>query len=82
MCCVTLSELFFGETIGDTVYLQKIIYHFSRFCVCCMLSKKNFKLSLVSRERNDREPNGEVYEIWVLRDIFGIVSWVSQSATL
>ena len=79
---MTLSELFFGETIGDTVYLKKIIYHFSRFFVCCMLSKKNFKLYLVSRERNDREPNDEVYEIWVLRDIFGIVSRASESATL
>ena len=30
-CCVTLSELSFGETIGDTADLQTIIYHFSRF---------------------------------------------------
>ena len=36
----TLSELFFGETIGDTADLQTIIYHFSRFWVCCMLSKR------------------------------------------
>ena len=39
----------------------------------------NFKLKLVSRQRNDREPNGEVYKFLVLRDAFGVVF---QSATL
>jgi len=28
--CMTLLELFFGETIGKTVNLQTIIYHFSQ----------------------------------------------------
>ena len=44
-CCVTLSELSFGETIGDTADLQTIIYHFSRFWVCCVLSKRISSLS-------------------------------------
>ena len=39
-CCLTLSELFFGETIGDTADLQTIIYHFIWLWDCCMLSKQ------------------------------------------
>ena len=62
MCCVTLSELFLGETIGlsakNNLPFQSILFLLHAF-------QKNFKLYLVSRERNDREPNGEVYEVWV-----------------
>ena len=46
LCCVTLSELFLGETIGDTVDLQTLIYHFSRNWVFSMLSKQISSISL------------------------------------
>ena len=52
---MTSSELFFGETIGDTADLQTIIYHFSRFWVCCMLSKwiSSFSFFLVSEMKEN-----------------------------
>ena len=68
--------------VRQSVYLQKNNLPFQSILCLLHAFQKKFKLSLVSRERNDREPNGEVYEVWVLRDIFGILSWVSQSATL
>ena len=75
---MTLSELFFGEAIGDTADLQTIIYHISvDFEFFCMLSKRISSFSYCPR--NEREPNGEVYKILVLRDVFGVVF---QSATL
>ena len=58
MCCVTLSDLFAGETIGDTGDLQRIMSLLHAF-------HANFKLWLVSHERNSREPNSEVYKIFV-----------------
>ena len=45
MCCMTLSKLFLDETIGNTVDLQTIIYHFSRSWVSCILSNQISSIS-------------------------------------
>ena len=45
-CCVALSELFSGETIGNNGDLQTLLDHVSRSWVFCMLSKRISRISL------------------------------------
>ena len=69
-CCMTLSELFLGETIGDTVDLQTIIYHFSRNWVFSMLSKQISSLSLFILSKMTENPSAKYVKL-VLCDVLG-----------
>jgi len=63
-CCVSLSELFSGETICNNGDLQKIIDLVSRSWVFCMLSKRisRFSLSIVSEMTEN--PTAKFVKFW------------------
>ena len=66
---MTLSELLLGETIGDNVNLQTIIYHFSRSRVNCMLSKQISSISWFIVSKKTEHPMAKDVKFWFCADL-------------